>query len=172
MRHIPRPLAVECPAYFGRYTNQIPENEILRVLVEQGADLVALLAPLGDDGALHRYAPGKWSLKEMIGHITDMERLFVFRCLSFARGAPDELPGADEDLWVENADFDAVPLADLLAEAAAVRAATVRFFNNLDDTGLARRGRANGMDYRVSCMPWLIAGHERHHMNVIRERYL
>lgn len=172
MRHIPRPLAVDSPSYFAYYMGLVPENDILRVLADQAGEIRDLFAPLGDDGALHRYAPGKWSLKEMVGHLADTERMFCYRAMSFARGDATDLPGMDEDAWVAGADFDAVPLADLLAEFFAVRESTVRLFANMDDAALARRGRANGMAYRVSCVPWLVVGHVRHHLGVVRERYL
>jgi len=172
MRLIPRPLATAYPPYFGLYVGLVPENDILNVLVKQADATVELLAPLGDDDALHRYAPGKWSIKEMLGHLTDSERLFVYRAMSFARGDATDLPGMDEDAWVDGADFDRVPLVDLLMEFRTVREGTVRFFDNLDDAAYARRGTANGLTFGVNSTPWLVAGHERHHLNVLRERYL
>ncbi len=171
MRYIPRPLATDYPHYFGLYAGLVPESDILRTLGEQAEATVKRLAPLCDEGTLLRYAPGKWSIKEIVGHLTDRERVFVYRAMSFARGDRTELPGVEEDPWVENADFDKVPLVDLIMEFRTVREATIRFFDNLGDGDYARRGRANGMAYGVNGVPWLIAGHERHHMAVLRERY-
>ena len=171
MRRIPRPLATEYPAYFGHYVGLVPETDILNVLVKQADAAVELLASLDDEAALHRYAPGKWSIKEVMGHLIDTERLFVYRAMSFARGDATDLPGMDEDAWVDGADFDRVPLIDLLMEFRTVREGTVRFFDNLDDASYTRQGTANGLTFGVNSTPWLIAGHERHHLGVLRERY-
>jgi hypothetical protein len=169
---ITRPDASEYAPYFAAYVANVPAGDVLAVLTRQVEDTCSLLSGLSDVEAGYRYAPGKWSIKEVIGHVTDTERIMTYRALCFARGETAMLPGFDENTYVANASFDARSLADLLAELRAVRAATVPFFASLNEQELARRGRANNRDYSVRAFPYIIAGHEQHHANILRERYL
>src|SRR4029077_5181557 len=120
----------------------------------------------------HRYAPGKWSIKEVIGHVSDAERVFSHRALRFARGDRTRLPGFDEKAYTPAGRFDARPLPDLAAELDAVRHATIALFAGLDSEALARRGPANNKEVSVRALAYIIAGHERHHVGILRERYL
>jgi len=171
MPDIPRPAPGDHAPYFARYVDLVPDGDILPRLDRQAEDTCALVAAFGDAGARHRYAEGKWSVKEVLGHVTDTERLFVYRALSFARGDATPLPGMEEDAWAAASNADTIPLPDLLDEFLAVRRATVAFFANLDAEALARRGVASGNPFTVGTIPWLLAGHEMHHAGVIGERY-
>ena len=168
---IPRPVAAEYAPYYGRYIDKVPDGDLLRTLEDQGRETQAVLARLSEAKALHRYAPGKWSVKEVIGHVSDTERVFSYRALRFARGDTIALPGFDENAWVPAGSFDARSLADLAAELDAVRRATLTLFRGLDAAALARRGTASDNAVSVRAIAWIIAGHERHHVALLHERY-
>jgi len=168
---IPRPVAAEYAPYYGRYIDKVPDGDLLRTLEDQGRETQAVLAGLSEAKALHRYAPGKWSVKEVVGHVTDTERVFSYRALRFARGDATALPGFDENAWVPAGSFDARSLADLAAELDAVRRATLALFRGLDAAALARRGTASDNAVSVRAIAWIIAGHERHHVALLHERY-
>ena len=168
---IPRPAAAEYDPYYGRYIDKVPEGDLLRTLEDQARETQSLLAGLSDAKALHRYAPGKWSIKEVIGHVADTERVYSYRALRFARADATALPGFDENAWVPAGNFDARPLADLAAELDAVRRTTLALFRGLDAAALARRGTANDAAVSVRAIAWIIAGHERHHVALLHERY-
>jgi len=168
---IPRPAAAEYAPYYGRYIDKVPDGDLLRMLADQARETQALLAGLSDAKALHRYAPGKWSIKEVIGHVTDAERVFCYRALRFARGDTIALPGFDENAWVPAGNFDARPLGDLAAELDAVRRSSIALLKGLDPAALARRGTASDNPVSVRAIAWIIAGHERHHVALLHERY-
>ena len=167
-----RPEPSEYAAYFSRYIDQLPQGDILTVLRTQGEETQSTLGALSETDAQFRYAPGKWSIKQIGGHLTDAERIFGYRALCFARGEKQRLPGFDENEYVAAASFDRRSLADHLTEFRAVRAATLSFFSGLSQEELLRRGTANQWEYTVRATPFIVAGHERHHLGVIRERYL
>jgi uncharacterized damage-inducible protein DinB len=169
---IPRPDAAEYAPYYGTYIGKVPEGDLLRMLEDQRRETQQLLAGLSETKALHRYAPGKWSIKEVIGHVADAERVFSYRALRFARADDTALPGFDEKTWVPAGKFDARSLKDLAAELDAVRRATIALFRGLDAAALARRGTASNNAVTVRAIAWIIAGHERHHVALLRERYL
>lgn len=168
---IPRPAPAEHIPYFGKYIALVPGDDALPGLAGQLADTLALLAPLDDARALHRYAAGKWSVKEVIGHVADCERVFAYRALHFAREDATPLPGFDENAWAPAGRFDARPLAELLDELRAVRAATVALFRSLDARALGRTGVANGNPITPRALAWIACGHELHHRGILRERY-
>lgn len=170
-RTIPRPAAAEYAPYYGRYIDKVPEGDLLGTLEDQARETQTLLAGLSDAKALHRYAPGKWSIKEVIGHVTDAERVFSYRALRFARADSTALPGFDENAWVPPGNFDARALKDLAAELDAVRRATIALFRGLDPAALARGGTASDNPVSVRAIAWIIAGHERHHVALLHERY-
>jgi hypothetical protein len=169
---IARPAAEEYAPYFGRYIEQVPEGDVLDTLRRQVDDTVALVGKVGDGDADFRYAEGKWSIKEVVGHVADTERIMVYRALCFARGEAAALPGFDENEYVARAKFTGRKLGDLLAELRLVRAATVAFFAGLDVEELMRRGTANNRPYSVRAVAYIVAGHERHHAKILAERYL
>jgi len=168
---VTRPDASEYAPYYGTYVGTVPEGDLLQILEDQHRDTQALLGGLSEAQALHRYAPGKWSVKEVVGHLTDAERVFSYRALRFARGDAKPLQGFDENAWVPPGKFDARPLADLAAEFAVVRRATVALFRSLDAAALERRGVASDNLVSVRALAYIIAGHERHHVDILHERY-
>ncbi len=167
-----RPSADEHAPYFARYVALVPDGDVLVTLQRQARETRALLGPLDAARAGHRYAPGKWSVREVLGHVTDTERVFAYRTLSFARGAETELPGFDENAFAQAADFERVALSDLLDDFDAVRAASLALLRRLDASAWQRQGVANGKSISVRALAWLMAGHELHHRSVLRERYL
>jgi len=169
---IPRPDATEYAPYCGTYVGKVPDGDLLELLERQRRETQNLLAGLSDTQALHRYAPGKWSIKEVVGHLMDSERVFCYRALRFARADEKPLQGFDEKAWVPAGSFDARPLADLAAELEAVRRATIALFGGFDAAALARKGTANNNEVTVRALAWIVAGHERHHVAILRERYL
>ncbi len=168
---IPRPAAWDYAPYYHPYVATLPPGDIIALLREQGEQTAALLDGFGEARADHRYAPGKWSVKEVAGHLADTERLFAFRALWFARGDRQPQPGMDENAWVAHGGFAGRTLASLIDELRDARRASLSLFRNLDARALARRGVANGREVTVAALPFLIAGHERHHARVLRERY-
>lgn len=170
-RQLIRPQPDEYPRYYETYVRQAPEGEILDLLEKQVQETRALLAPLSEERALHRYAPGKWSIKEILGHLIDSERVFAYRALRFCRQDPTPLPGFDQDAFVARAGFDRRSLPDLLEEFAVVRAASLSLFRTWDEADVLRRGTANNGKFTARAMPYIVLGHERHHLSVIRERY-
>lgn len=167
-----RPAPGDCSPYFFQYIERLEEDaDVLEALEEQTALVHGALGGLPEERWGYRYAPGKWSVREVLGHLIDCERVFVQRALWFARGGEGELPGFSEDSFVEAAGFDARPMGALLEEYDAQRAASLTFFGGLTDAQLARRGVANGSEIVVRAFPWILAGHELHHLDVLRERY-
>jgi uncharacterized damage-inducible protein DinB len=169
---IARPASTEYVPYYATYVDQVPEGDILGLLRRQVEETAGMVAPLSDRDAEFRYAEGKWSIKEVIGHVADVERIFVYRALCFARGEPVALPGFDENEYARQSNAGSRPLKDLVDELRTVRAATLSFFAGLSEKDLLRRGTANRNGYSVRSFAFIIAGHERHHVKILRERYL
>lgn len=169
---LPRPDRQAYADYHVPYVDAVPDGDIIATLVSQSYALQALLRGKDEEWGTFRYEPGKWSVKEIVGHLIDAERIFCTRALRFARGDSTELPGFDHDAYVRNAAFDERSLQSLLLDYAAVREATVRLFENFREEELSRSGVANGQLISVLALVWVIAGHERHHQRVLRERYL
>lgn len=167
-----RPHADEYAPYYAGYIATVPDGDLLALLERQGAETVALLRSLAESEGAYRYAPDKWSVKEMIGHVIDSERVFTYRALRVARGDRTPMPGFDQDDWVRGSNAARRTLADLATELAAVRAASVELFRGLDDEALARRGIANNFEVTARALAWIVTGHERHHRRILGERYL
>jgi ADP-ribosyl-[dinitrogen reductase] hydrolase len=168
----PRPTAEECSSYYFTYIRLVPDGDIVQTLQTQHAEIHALLKSVSEAQAATAPAPGEWSIKQVLAHLSDTERLFAFRALWFARGEQAELPGMEPNPWVENSDSNARSLRDLLAEFDHVRAASVALFANLDAAAWERRGIASGNVMSVRALAWIIAGHELHHNRSLREDYL
>ncbi|MGE3174338.1 MAG: DinB family protein [Planctomycetota bacterium] len=166
-----RPGRDELPEYHARYVALVPDGDLLTQLRRTGEATAAALATLGDAGAAHRYAADKWSVKQVLGHLIDGERVFGFRALSFARGEAAVLPDMDQEAWMRLAGFDARPLERLVAEFRAVRAATLLQFGSFDAAAARRRGRASTFEFSARSLGWIVAGHELHHRAILRERY-
>ncbi|HWG51904.1 MAG TPA: DinB family protein [Gemmatimonadaceae bacterium] len=169
---IPHPDATEYAPYFARYVERVPSGDILDTLTRQAEDTAALLAGVSERDAAFRYAPDKWSIRQVVGHMTDTERIMLYRALSFARGEQAMLPAFDENAYVEAARFDGRTMTGLADEFRLVRAATIPFFAALTPEELRRVGTANNRTYTVRSLAWIIAGHEMHHVSLLRERYL
>ena len=167
-----RPDASSMPQFYSRYVEAVPDGDILETLQRQGAETQAFLGALDAAQASHRYAPGKWTVKQIVGHLADGERVFAYRALSFARRDATELPGFEEDDWAAANSCEQRPLQAVLAELAAVRQATLALFRGLEDEAWDRQGTANGRRISVRALAWMMAGHELHHLRVLRERYL
>jgi len=165
------PPADEFAPFYARYVAALPAGDVLATLEAQHRETRDLLEGFGEEGAAYRYAPGKWSVKEMAGHMADTERLFAYRALCAARGETGELPGFEEDAYAAAGRFDGRTLASLLEELAAVRNATLALYRTFDEEALARRVVANGSPVTTRALVWITAGHELHHQNVLRERY-
>jgi hypothetical protein len=159
-------------AYYAKYVSLVPAGDLLETLEAQLADTVALVDQVGEARAGHRYAEGKWSVRELLGHVIDTERVFAYRALCAARGETAPLPAFDENAWVAGTAWDGRTLGSLLGELTAVRRATLALFHHLDDAALARRVTASGAPLSARAAGWIIAGHERHHQSLLRDRYL
>ncbi|QGQ98286.1 DinB family protein [Paenibacillus psychroresistens] len=167
-----RPESNEYSSNQAVYIEVVPEGDLIGILKQQIKDTVALLSDLTADKAGFRYAPGKWSIKEVVGHMADTERIMSYRLLRFARGDNTSLAGFDEDAYVKGASFDSSSLADLLDSLAAVRTATLALLKGITPEVFLRLGSANQSVLSVRALAYIIAGHELHHQNVLKERYL
>jgi hypothetical protein len=172
MHTIAPPDSTEFAQYFGTYVSQVPEGDIRKTLEAQESDALQLLRGIPEDRSLHRYAPDKWTIREVVSHINDTERMFVFRAMWFARGFDSALPSFDQDVAMRGAGADARTLASHVEEFRAVRGATVTLFRNLPDDAWARRGVASGNPFTVRALAYITAGHVAHHVRLLRERYL
>ncbi len=170
--HATRPVEGEFLPYYGQYIDKVPNGDVVETLRSQVAGTLALVRSLSEADGDKRYAPDKWSVKEVIGHVIDGERVFVYRALRFARADPTPVPGFDENTFGKNAPYSHVSLADIASELEHVRAATVHFFANLEEQAFSRRGSANGAEISVRALAYILAGHEIHHVGVLRTKYL
>jgi hypothetical protein len=164
------PAADEYGQHHSRYISLVPSGNILVTLAAQIEETFTVLRGVSEADAVRKQPPYLWSLKDVVGHMTDTERIFAYRALRFARQDPTPLPAFDQDDYVRTAQFDARPLADLLAEFAAVRQASLALFRGLDPDAWHRRGTASGSSISVRAIAHILAGHERHHAAILRSR--
>lgn len=168
-----RPRSDEHADYYSMYIDRVPHGRpLVDVLREAPDTLDALLSSLPAEREHFAYETGKWTLREVLGHVIDAERLFSYRALHVARGDTADLPGMEQDDWAAASNADARPLADLLGEFRGLRAANTALFASFDEETLSRRGTASGFEFTVRALIHIIAGHELHHRDVLRERYL
>ena len=167
-----RPGRDECAEYYHGYVDRVPEGDVLETLARQGEEFAARLRRISEDLGDHRYAEGKWSVKELIGHLVDTERVFGFRALVFARGDRSPLPGMEPDDYVARGGFGARTIADLADELESLRRANVTLFRSFDKEVRSRRGVASGCEFTTRAVAWILAGHVTHHASVLEERYL
>ena len=167
-----RPEQSEYALSYAQYIDLVPSGDFLQILHDQRRELVDLLSPLTEQQAEYRYAPGKWSIKEVLGHIIDAERIFCYRLLRFARADQTPLSGFEQDPYVQNGNFSARKLSDLLEEFSAVREATISLVRSLDHDAWLRRGIASHKEVSVFALAFIIAGHERHHRIILEKQYL
>ena len=159
------------PPSYQRYVDLVPEKDITAALEQQGRVTAAMLRGLDEKKAAFRYEPEKWSVKQVVGHFTDTERIFGYRALAIARGETKSLPGFDENAYAAAADFDHRPMRDLAGDYEVVRRSTVALFRSLSEDAWSRSGKANEVDVDVRGLAYMTLGHERHHLRVLRERY-
>lgn len=167
-----RPAETEYAPFYAGYIAQVPEGDVIAHLERAMEETAAFLGGLSEDHGELRYAPGKWSIKEVIGHLADGERVFAYRALRFARGDQAPLASFDENAWVPQSGCDRRTLKDLAEELRAVRLATLALARSLTAETAIRKGTASGKEVSVRALIYMIAGHERHHLAILRERYL
>jgi hypothetical protein len=167
-----RPDPTEHAPYYGKYIDLVPEGDILTTLGRQLDDSLALFKSISESQADSRYAPDKWSIKEVVGHITDAERIFGYRALRFARNDQTPLSGFEQDDYVKNGGFGEQRFSDLVSQYEHVRRANIYLLRGLSDEAWARRGSSSGNVISVRALAYIIAGHELHHTEVIRTKYL
>jgi hypothetical protein len=167
-----RPDADDYAPYYGRYIDLVPDGDLIKSLREQFNNTLAILRSISETQSLTRYAPGKWSIKEVIGHLTDTERIMGYRALRIGRVDTTPISGFEQDDYVRAANFDACPFADIVSDFQIVRNASVALFRSFDENAMGRRGTANNFSVTVRALAYIIAGHERHHLSVLQTRYL
>lgn len=167
-----RPESDEYNAAYANYVNRVPETDIVAALEQQTRDTLALFASIDEARAGHRYAPGKWSIRQLAGHLGDAERAFAYRLWAISRGDEQNMPGFDENPYVDNAQYDTWTLAEAVECFATQRRSNLLMVKNLPADAWDRRGRANGWDITVRAIAYCMVGHERHHGAILRERYL
>jgi uncharacterized damage-inducible protein DinB len=167
-----RPSADEHIPYFGKYINVVPSGNIVSLMTEQLEVTLHALRTVSETRAAYRYAPEKWSVKQVVGHLIDTERVFTYRAMCFARGESTDLPSFDENEFMQNASFDNRTLGSLIDEFEIVRHATISLFANLTSEEWLRSGRANKNLMSVRAAAWIIVGHEMHHRQILQEKYL
>lgn len=167
-----RPAESDYASFYAGYVANCPEDDIVAAIDHQSGETQRLLSSIDDARALYRYAEGKWSIKEVIGHVTDAERVFGYRALCIGRGETKSLPGFDEKVYMQHAGFDDWRIGDLAEAYALTRRANIVFFRNLPRDAWDRRGLANDTPVTVRALAYILLGHERHHLKVLHERYL
>ena len=168
---IPRPVAGDCSDYLAGYSSRVPDGAILDTLAAQIEETAGMLIAAGEERGDHRYAPDKWTVKEVVAHLADTEVVFAYRALCFARGDATPLPGFEQDDWVPRAGCGQRSLAEMVGLMRRARELSLALFGTFPEEAWARRGVANDEAIVVSAFPWVIAGHELHHRRVLRERY-
>ena len=168
---ISRPQPGEYNPYYDRYISLVKSDDIIGELEKQAPETIALLRSAAAK-ADFRYESGKWSVKEVVGHMNDVERIMTYRALRIARGDKTPIEGFEQDDYIRSGNFDQRSLADLIDEFAAIRQATLAFFRHLDADAAARIGSANKDDISVRALPFIIAGHELHHRRILSDKYL
>lgn len=167
-----KPTKNEYAPYYQKYIDTIPEGEICNILEAQLYSISKFLSSIDEEKSLFRYSDGKWSIKEVLGHVIDTERIFGYRALRISRG--DQLPLAsfDENEYIKNSDYDKIPFKHIVEEFSLVRKSNLILFCNMIDDKWIRKGNAGGYDVTVRAIVHIIAGHAEHHIRIINERYL
>src|SRR5215203_3134602 len=167
-----RPVEGEFPPYMTRYIALVPEGDIVETLARQRIELNKFLTAIPESMGDYKYGPEKWSIKEVIGHMADGERVFGYRALRFSRADATPVEGFDENTYVANSRFSSAKLSELIDELDHLRHTSVHLFSKLDDDGMAREGSANGVNVTVRSLAFIIAGHTNHHIGILTNRYL
>jgi len=166
-----RPDSTEYAPSYANYVALVPEDDILTAMSSELSETLSFLHGVPERDACLRHPPYTWSTKEVVGHLTDSERIFGYRALRFARGDATPLPGFDENAYARAAEFDHKSLFDLVAEFEAVRRSHLSLFGNLPDVAWTRRGTANDNGVSVRALAYIIVGHQRHHVGILRQRH-
>jgi len=172
MNALQRPSEGECPAYYLRYIDQADGRDLIEALMNASEMVWSVVRRLPPGHKDHAYAPGKWSVGQLLQHINDAERVFAYRAMRFARRDATPLPGYDEDAWAAATAGSTRTVDQLMAEHDALRAATIALFQGCSADDLLATGTANGHTFSVRVLGWAIAGHAVHHARVLHERYL
>ena len=167
-----RPDPSEYDPYYERYISLVADNDIIDTLASQPTRLNDLLTAMPEEKGSFSYADGKWSIKELLGHLIDGERMFAYRLLRISRGDETPIEGFEQDGYIENAYSNARSFGDILEEFSLLRRANMIFFKNLTDDAWARVGTANNVKISVRALVYIMAGHVEHHLAILRERYL
>ncbi len=167
-----RPEKGEYAEYYERYVSLVEENDIVAVLERQQAELLEVFQKITEEKSLFAYAEGKWSIKELIGHLTDGERIFAYRALRISRADQTPIEGFEQDDYIENSNFKNTPLSELNDELLLTRRANLIFFKHLTDEAWLRTGTASENRVSVRALAFIMAGHIRHHLKILNERYL
>jgi DinB family protein len=166
-----RPQSNEAASYYFAYIDLITSDEIVPSFKSQLDETLEFLKGISEEQSLQTYAPGKWTIRELLNHVNDGERLFLGRALWFARGFQDPLPGFEQDVAVEAAQANHTPWSELVEEFRIVRLSTISFFNNMPEEAWSRTGTASDNPFTVRALAYIIAGHVAHHIKVLREKY-
>ncbi len=167
-----KPVSNEYADSYGKYVDLVTAGSIIETLERQMEETQRLLSTVTEEQAGYRYAPDKWSIKEVIGHLVDGERIFAYRASRFARSDRTPLPGFDQDDYVTRGGFDGLKIGQLARACGNMRAASIDLFGQLSDEAWDRRGIANEAEVSVRAIAWIIAGHELHHRRIIETKYL
>jgi uncharacterized damage-inducible protein DinB len=166
-----KPALSDIPAFYQPYIAQLPDAALMTVLQQIGDAFISDLHKISETQAAHRYQPGKWSVKQLLGHINDAERIFTYRALCISRGEQISLPGFDENSYVENASSDDRTWASLVEEFQNIRRSTLDLYRSLTDTQLNRTGVANSLHFTPQIIGFITAGHQYHHQMILHNRY-
>ena len=166
-----RPRTGDNNPYYDRYISLIGDDDIIEVLEEQRKKSEKFLKTFTEKQGDYSYADGKWTMKEVLGHVIDTEKIMAYRALAFARGEKQSLPGFEQDDYVAESNFNNRSLADLINEFLTVRDSNIILFKSFDEEILNRRGIASESEVTVLALIYIIAGHEKHHMKILREKY-
>lgn len=167
-----RPEKTEYAAYYETYVSLVEEADVISALEAQLKDLADLFSQISEEKGIYAYAEDKWTIKELLGHLIDGERVFAYRAFRFSRADKTPLPGFDQNPYIENANYNSIKLADLLAEFSLLRQSNILFFQNLADEYWDRTGIASDNEISVRALAYILVGHIRHHVKILQERYL
>jgi hypothetical protein len=170
--YIDKPEPGDYAPYFSGYIDEAPDGSLFDVLRSQSDEMKQLLASISDERSLYRYAPGKWSIREVLGHMIDTERIFAYRALRIARNDPTPLPGFEQDDYVAAGAFDLQRWNDLVAACEHVRLATLDLFSSLSPEAWESKGTVSRATVSVQALAWIICGHQQHHVQILRTKYL
>lgn len=167
-----RPSTDEYAEFYETYVSLVPETDINSVLANQIGEIKKLFGTIDEEASLFRYADGKWSIREVLGHLIDGERIFAYRAARIGRGDATPIEGFDQDLYIENSRFDETPLGDLLDELIHCRESNILMFRQFDERAWSFRGNASGCVVTARALAFMMAGHIRHHVAIVEQRYL